>query len=121
MLLHLHGIGGDNHFIGTEGNGIVLLFERSGDLHGVRAQRVRKLQSHVAQSAQADDAHLLAGAYLPMAQGRVGSDAGAEQRCNASQIQILRHGVGIALVDYVVIRIAAHGDRAIHAILVGIG
>ena len=51
--------------------------EIGGELHRVRAERVGKLERHVAQAAEADDAYLFAGADLPVAQRRVSRDAGA--------------------------------------------
>ena len=61
------------------------------------------------------------GADLPVAQRRVGGDAGAEKRRNGGEVEVRRDGMGEALVDDVVVRVAAHGDGAVDAILGGVG
>ena len=59
MLLHLRLVRGDDHFVGAELDRVVLLFERRGELHGVRAEGVGELEAHMAESAETDDADLL--------------------------------------------------------------
>ena len=57
---------------------------RGGEQDGVGAQGVGELHAHVAEAAEADDADLLALAGAPLAQRRVGGDAGAQQRRGAA-------------------------------------
>jgi hypothetical protein len=54
----------------------------------VGSERVRELDAHVAQSAEADDADLLALGHAPVAHGRVGGDSGAEQRRGSGKIEV---------------------------------
>ena len=76
---HLVGVAGDDDFVGAEAEGVFLLAGRGGEDDGVGAESVRELDAHVAQSAEADDADLLALGDAPVAHGRVGGDAGTEQ------------------------------------------
>ncbi len=115
------GVGGENDLVGAQPQSVFLLLERSGELHGVRAEGVGELERHVAQAAEADDADLLAGPDLPVAQRRVGGNAGAEQRRNAGQVEVGGNRVGEALVHDIVIGVAAHGDGAVDAVLGGVG
>ena len=121
VFLHRGFVGREDDLVGAELDGVVFLLERGGELHGVRAEGMRELESHVAEAAEADDADFLAGADLPMAQRRVGGDAGAEQRRNGGEVEVGGNGMGEALVDDVVVGVAAHGDGAVDAILGGVG
>ena len=87
VLAHGFGVFGDDDLIRAEAFGVVDLALGGGELHGVRAEAVRELQRHVAESAEADDADLLARADVPVAQRRVGGDAGAEQRRGAGGVE----------------------------------
>ena len=49
---------------------------------------MRELHSHVPQSAESNNAHLLALAHAPMPHRRVSRNARAQQRCCSSQIQV---------------------------------
>jgi hypothetical protein len=57
-----------------------------GEGDHVRAHRMRDLQAHVAQPADADHADLLARPGLPVAQRRIGGDAGAQQRRDRGEL-----------------------------------
>ena len=87
----------------------------------MRAEGVREFESHVAEAAKAHDADFLAGAGLPVAQRRVGGDAGAEKWGNGSKVEVGGDGMGEALVDNVVVGVSAHGDGAVDAVLGGVG
>ena len=71
-------------------------------LDNVGAEGVGELEGHVAEAAQADDADLFSGADIPVAEGRVGGNAGAEERRNGGEVEIRRHTVGEALVDDII-------------------
>ena len=88
VLLHLVGVAGDDDFVGAEAEGVLLLAGRGGEDHDVGAECMGELHAHVAQSAEADDADLLALGDPPVAQGRVGGDAGAEQRRGPGEIRL---------------------------------
>ena len=94
-----------------------ILLVDGGELHDVRAEGVGELQPHVSESAQADDADLLARARAPVAQRRVGGDARAEQRSDAGELvaELRRDGVDVAHVADDVVGVAAVGDRAVVA------
>ena len=72
----------------AEAQRIVLLAGRGGEDDRVRAQRMRKFDAHVAESAETDNADLLALGHAPVAHRRVGGDAGAEQRRGSGKVQI---------------------------------
>ena len=61
------------------------------------------------------------GTDVPVAQWRIGGDAGAEQRSDGGEVEVGRDGVGEAFVDDIVVRVSAHGDGAVDAILGGVG
>jgi hypothetical protein len=86
MLLHLLGIPGDDHLVRAEIQCIPTLSIGDGEGDRVRAHRMRELDTHMAEPADPDDAHLHAGADLPVAQRRVGRDARAQERGHGSQL-----------------------------------
>ncbi len=88
VLRHLVGVAGDDDFVGTEAQGVVLLAGRGGEEDDVGSEGVRELDAHVAESAEADDADFLALADSPVMHRRVGGDAGAEQRRGPGEIEV---------------------------------
>ncbi len=77
------------------------------------SQRVRaELYAHVAQSAESHHADFLPLSDAPMAHGRVRRDAGAEQRCGSSQVQVRGDLQHKALINHDRIGIAAIGDAS---------
>ena len=64
------------------------------------------------KSAEADDADLLPFADFPVAQRRIGGDAGAQQRRGAGGIQLVGHAQHEGFVDDDAVGIAAVGDAA---------
>ena len=54
----------------------------------MRSERVGELDAHVAQSAESDDADLLALGHAPVVQRRVGGDAGAEQGRGSGEVEV---------------------------------
>ena len=83
----------------------------------MRAERVGELHAHVAQSAEADDADLLALGDAPVAHRRVGGDPGAEQRRGSGEVEVGGNAQDEALVDDDAVGVAAVGDAA--EVLVG--
>ena len=121
VSLHRVFVRGEDDLIGAEFESVILLLERGGELDGWAPKECANLSAHVAESAEADDADLLAGAGIPMAQRRIGGDAGAEQGRDGGEIEILRDGVSEALVDNIIVGIAAHGDGSVDAVFDGVG
>ncbi len=84
------------------------LLSRGRERDGVRAHRVRELDAHVTEPTDADDADFLAGPDLPVAQRRIGRDAGTEQRRDRGELfdrmTDLQHEL---LVDDDALRVAA--------------
>ena len=77
-----------HHFGGAEAQGIFPLVRRGGEQHDLRAHGIGDLHRHMAESAKADHADLLSRADLPLAQRRVGGDAGTEQRRDRGQLSV---------------------------------
>ena len=71
-----------------------------------------KLHAHVTQSAETDDADLLALANPPVAHGRVCCDPGAEERRGSGEIEVGRDAQHEAFVDDYAIGIATIGDAS---------
>jgi hypothetical protein len=92
VRLHLGRVLGDHHLGGAQALGVLGLVRRGGEEHHVRAHGRSQLHAHVAEAAEAHDAHLAAGAHLPLAQRRVGGDARAEQRRHGRQL-----GLGVVM------------------------
>jgi len=84
-LCHLCPVGRDADLVCAETQGILCLAGRSREKHDARAQRVRDLDAHVAESAEARDADGLAWSGLPVAQRGIGRDARAQQRRHGGQ------------------------------------
>ena len=110
--LHRLGITGHHHLMGAEPLGVGALALRGGEEDDMGAEGPGELDAHMAEAAEADDADGLAGADLPMAQRRIGRDAGAEQRRRGGQIEIGRHLEREVLVDDDGLGIAAIGHLA---------
>ena len=98
----------------AQAHGIVDLARRGGEQHDVRAHRVRDLHAHVAEPAEADDADRLARADVPVAQRRVGRDAGAQQRRDGRELLLVVADPAARTipVDHDRLRIAAVGVLA---------
>ena len=112
VLRHLVGVAGDDDLVGAEAEGVVFLAGRSGEDHGVRSERVRELDAHVAESAETDDADLLALGHAPVAHGRVGGDSGAEQGRGSGEVEVRRDVEHEAFGDDDAVGVAAVGDAA---------
>lgn len=78
----------------------------------MRSQGVGQLYTHVSESAQANHADSLSFADVPMAQWRVGRDAGAEQGCDRRQVEVLRNPQDESLVYDDRSRVTAIGHAA---------
>ncbi|EXI66032.1 MAG: hypothetical protein AW08_02771 [Candidatus Accumulibacter adjunctus] len=86
---HLFAAAGDAYRVGTEAFAVGDLARRGGEQDDVGAHRVRDPDAHVAESAEPDDAHLAPRSDAPVAQWRVGRDAGAEEGGDACQILLV--------------------------------
>lgn len=89
VLGHRGGVGRDDDLMGAEAEAVGDLGRRGREQHDVRAEGAGELHAHVAEAAKADDADLLAGADLPVAERGVGRDAGAEQRGGGGEVHAL--------------------------------
>src|SRR5213076_1498944 len=78
----------------------------------VRSKRMRKLHGHVAQSAQTDHANFFALGNAPMMHGRVGRDAGAEQRGGSGEIEVGWKTQNEMFIDDDAFGVAAVGDAS---------
>ena len=73
----------------AQAQAVLLLAQRLRQDGDLGAHRVGDLDGHVAEAAEADDGDLLAGAGAPVAQRRVGGDAGAQQRRGDVEVDAL--------------------------------
>ena len=119
VLLHLVGIRRHDHFVRADAKRVRCLVRRSGEGDDVRAECMRELHAHVAEPAETDDADVLPFGHAPVAQGRPGRDAGAEERCGAGGGEIRRDAKHEALVDDDALGVAAVGEAA--EVFVGCG
>ena len=104
---HLVRVLRDHHFIRAQPHRVRRLPRRRREQHHVRAQRFRKLQPHVAQSAEPHDANFLPLLHAPMMQRRIRRDPRAQQRRRARRIESVRYAQHIVLIDRDRIRISA--------------
>ena len=111
VLFHLIGVAGDDDLVGAEAKRVPLLVRRGREDDGVRPERVRELHSHVAQPAEANDADPLALRNTPAAQGRIGRDTRAQERCDTGKIEVGRDTQDEVLVNDDAAGVAAVGDR----------
>ena len=72
---------------------------------------MRDFHAHVTQAAKAGNANLLALGDAPTAQGRIGRDARAQERCDAGKIEIGRGSQDEVFVHHDAVGVAAVGDR----------
>ena len=86
MRGHFVRVFGHHNFLGPQPQRVVALAGRCGEQHHVRAHRGGNFHAHVAKAAQTHDADLVARADIPLAQGRIGRDAGTQQRRHGSQL-----------------------------------
>src|SRR5690606_26038275 len=91
---------------------ILHLARRGREQHDVRTERTGEFHAHVAEPAEADDTDLLTGPDVPVAERRIGGDAGAQQRRGGGQIDILAHPQREGLVHRDALRVAAEGRAA---------
>ena len=110
VLLHLVGIARDDDLVRAEAERVLLLARRGGEDDGVRAEGVRELHPHVAQTAEADDADLFALRHAPVPHRRVGRDAGTEKRRDPSEAEIGRDAQHEALIHDDAVGVAAVGN-----------
>ena len=73
------------------------------------AECPREFHAHVAQATEADDAHLHAGAHLPMPQWRVCGDACAQQRCGRGKVEPWGHAQDEMLIHHDAAAVPAEG------------
>ena len=99
--------------IGPQTLAVGLFSRRVAEHRDLSAQGMCDLHAHMAQAAQSDNRHFLAGPRVPMPQWGVERNPGAEQRRAGAQRKMIRHAQNVVLVDHDVIGIAAHGGRAV--------
>ncbi len=87
----------------------------------MRAHRLRQFDAHVPQPTEADDADLFAWPRAPLAQRRIGGDAGAQQRRDPGRIEVFRHAQHEVLIYHQIGGVAAVGYGAGLTILAVIG
>src|SRR5580704_14392230 len=80
------------------------------------SEGVGELEGHVAETAEAYDADLFAGACTPVLEGRVGGDASAEQWGRGGRIEAGRDVEGEGLVEDDVVAVAAEGQLSVPAL-----
>ena len=73
VLLHLVGVAENDDFVSPKSERVFLLVG-SGEDNNVGSERMSKLHTHVAQSAESDHPNLVALGDAPVAHGRVGGD-----------------------------------------------
>ena len=105
------GVAGDDDLVGAEAERVLRLVGRGGEDDDVGPERMGELHAHVAQPAEADHADLLALGDAPVAHGRVGRDAGAEERRGPGEVEVRGDAQDEALVDDDAVGVAAVGDR----------
>ena len=123
MGRHLFRVGGDAHLVGAQPLAVRYLAGGGGEQHHMGAHRMRDLDAHVAEAAEPDDPDLLAGPRTPVAQRRVGGDAGAQQRGDAGQVLLVMfYAQDKGFLDDDALRITAVGIFAAeHRAVVGPG
>ncbi len=109
VLLHLGLVLRDHDLVGAEAQAVLDLARRGGEEHDVGAERLRELHAHVPEPAQTHDSDLLAGTHLPVAKGRIGRDAGAEQGRGRGRVEPRGDAKNEGLVDHDARRVAAQG------------
>ena len=107
------GFFGEDDFVGAELFSVVDLVGRGGELDGVGSEGVGEFEGHVAESAEADDADLFAGACAPVLERRVGGDSGAEQWRGGGEVEVGGNVEGEGLVEDDVVAVAAEGEFAV--------
>jgi hypothetical protein len=73
------------------------------------------------EPAQSYNADLLARADFPVAQRRIGSDAGTEQRRHPGKRQVLGDAQHESFIDHDILRVAAVGDAAVYRVFAVVG
>src|ERR1035441_6144548 len=107
VLVHLVRIPGDNDLVCAKAGCVLFLGRGRGENHDLRAESAGKFHAHVAQATKTHDANSLARADFPVAQGRIGGDARAEQGSGVGQREVARNPQGECLVDDDALRVAA--------------
>src|SRR5581483_8901508 len=90
VLVEDLGIARRDEIVRAEAQRILAFPGRVAQHRDLRAHRLGELDAHVPEPAEPDDADFLPGPNLPVAQRRIGRDAGAQQRRRAVE----RHTVG---------------------------
>ena len=107
VLVHLVGVAREDDLMRAKAECVVFLGGRSRENHDVRAKGPGEFNTHVPKTTETDNANFLARANFPMAQRRIGGDAGAEQRGDSGQRKIFRRTEDKVLIHDDAFRIAA--------------
>ena len=112
VLFHLVGIAGDDDFVRTQAQRVVLLVGRSGKDDRVGPERMGKFYRHVAKAAQTDHANFLALGDTPVAHRRVSCYACAEKRPGPGEFEVAGDAQNEVFIDDDAIGISAIGDTS---------
>ncbi|GAB7555669.1 hypothetical protein NRB_51900 [Novosphingobium sp. 11B] len=107
---HFLGLAADHRAVGAEVDRVLALGGRRGEGDDFGPHGMRDLDRHMAETADADDADLLARTGVPVTQRRVRGDARAEQRRDGGKLlRRVADRKDEAFIDDDPARIAAHG------------
>src|SRR5260370_31275034 len=87
----------------------------------MRAESFGKFHSHVPEATKAHNADFLTFADIPVAQRRIRSNARAQQRRRARQIQLVRHAQHERFAHHNAVRISAVSHAAKNLVLRVVG
>src|SRR5262245_31699314 len=121
MFLHFIFVSGNDDLTGAQPEAISDFARGRREEHHVRAEGPGKLHAHMAKSAEAHNAYLLTGSYLPVSERRIGSNACAKQRCCRGKIETRRHAKNKCLLHDDARRIAAKGRTSEVLVLAVVG
>ena len=114
--LEIRGVLCHDKMMCSESLSVRLLGRRGAENGNVRTHRYRKLHAHMSETAETDDTDLLTRPRPKATERRIRRDAGTHQRGDAREVPYrVIHLQRIALVDHILVRIAAVCRRhAVH-------
>src|SRR5208283_5908109 len=112
MLLHLHFIGRDHHFVSPQTQRVCGLVRGGRKQHDVGTEGTGEFNSHVTEPAQSHDTYLLSTPHFPMTQRGVRRNARTKQRRRRRQVQLLRYTKYEGFVHHYAVRISAVGHSS---------
>eukprot|EP01132_Coremiostelium_polycephalum_P015745 gene15744-biopygen7837 len=118
---HLGFVGGHDHVVGALATAFFSLARGAGEQRHFRAHGLGELDAHMAQTAHAQNANLVASLHAVVLERRVSGDAGTEDRRGAGQVELGRDLHHEVLADHDAVGVAAHGVAAIDPVWRGVG